>query len=105
MNPLIRSIICVTPETDDDYYSIELTAGQTLRVTLYAPGAVIVSRRFWMYDPTKAYVDRDGSRGSPATLEATAVVDGTHYVDVWLWMDDVDYDLTFEVSGPEDCAV
>jgi hypothetical protein len=86
--------------TDDDFYSIDLTTGQTITVTLDAPGTSGTLRRVWIYTPTKTEMGRYNGYGNPVVLERTAFMDGTHYVASRWWIDDVDYELTIEVTGP-----
>jgi len=86
--------------TDDDYYSIDLTTGQTITVTLDAPGTSGTLRRVWIYNPSNMEMGRYNGYGNPVVLERTAYMDGTHYVCSRWWIDDVDYNLTIEVTGP-----
>ncbi len=85
---------------DDDYYAIDLTSGQALTVTLDAPGTDGELRRMWILTPSGTEMGRYNGYGNPCSLERTAFTDGTHYVQVRWWMDDVDYELDFEVTGP-----
>jgi len=85
---------------DDDYYAIDLSIGQTLDVTLDAPGTEGTLRRMWIISPSGTEMGRYNGYGNPCSLERTAFMDGTHYVQVRWWVSDIDYELDFEITDP-----
>jgi hypothetical protein len=83
---------------DGDYFAVDLTTGQTLTVTVTE---VTTSQQLWrleIFRPGTSSATGDADTDNPKIESWTAQKDGTHYIEVRWWSDDVTYDLDIEVS-------
>jgi methionine-rich copper-binding protein CopC len=85
---------------DADYYTLDLTAGQTLTVTASEVTSFGGTRRMKIYSPGYYERTRHTSQDEPAVESWTATEDGPHYFMIQYWVDGVVYDLDIEVTGP-----
>jgi hypothetical protein len=82
---------------DKDHYWIDLTAGETLTVTLEAQGSA-GTRRIRIYDPQLAQVGYYNGTANPVTVEVQATQSGPHFIRVLFWADGLDYELDVSVE-------
>jgi len=83
---------------DLDYYSIDLTAGETLTVTAENLGAGVLEGGVYIYDPDNTRVARDYGTHNPLSTLWTAAEDGTYILLVSWPMGEVEYSMTVEVE-------
>ncbi len=84
---------------DADWYSIEMSAGETLTVTVdatFEPGDW-EHRRMRVIPPSGDSVTDSGTT-NPMTCQVTSATDGTAYFYVQFWEDDVTYTLDVELT-------
>jgi len=83
---------------DEDWYAFEASVGETLRVTLInEPVVGSQSRVFGLSDPAGSVAWSNATDDS-ITIGGVSTQTGIHYVSLQFWTDDVDYELTIEVS-------
>jgi hypothetical protein len=87
-------------KVDEDYYSLELTGGQTLTVTYAQTSTPEKLRRLTIYDEGERELLRRQESTSPTVGTLTIPSTGTYYIGFFFWNDDITYDLDIEVSGP-----
>lgn len=83
---------------DLDYYSVDLTAGETLTVTAENLGAGVLEGGVYIYDPDNTRVARDYGTHNPLSTLWTAAEDGTYILLVSWPMGEVEYSMTVEVE-------
>jgi hypothetical protein len=109
-NDFYDQAVAVTPDIlledligcayDGDYFAVDLTAGQTLTVTLAQDTPSSINRLLQIWEsPTQAVKEYRGS-ASPAVVAHTATEALTYVVRVHWWTDNIVYSLNLEVTGP-----
>jgi hypothetical protein len=83
---------------DLDYYSIDLTAGQTLTVTGENVSGEVFYGGVYILDPDYQTVIQDLGTDNPLSASWTAVVDGTYSFSVGWYVGEVEYSLNVEVE-------
>jgi hypothetical protein len=83
---------------DGDYFAVDLLTGQTLTVTITEVTSSSELRRLVLYGPNMVGVAGDTDHDNPKTEAWTAEQDGTHYIEIRWWGDDIIYDLDIEVT-------
>jgi hypothetical protein len=88
-------------DVDPDWFSIDLTAGQTLVVTATQTTDFETTRELIIYDPDiKTVADTlFEAEGVPTTRSWVAIGDGIHYFSIRWWVDGLIYDLDVDVNG------
>jgi hypothetical protein len=81
-------------DVDQDCYTIPMTAGQTLSLTLDAtmPEGAWAHRRVGLFPPSGEVARSEGTE-NPVALEVTSGTDGQAVIEVRFWADDVDYSM------------
>jgi hypothetical protein len=85
---------------DKDYFSIDLSAGETLVVTLDHETPPEADYRMTGYNAMKQERARYQGYAHSSSISMTVTADETHCVDVFFWPDNNTYSLNFEVTGP-----
>jgi hypothetical protein len=83
---------------DSDYFSIGLTAGQTLTITVTEDPATSVTRRVEIASATGSTYAGGAYDEGPVVVSWTAAQTGTHLIYVRWWADDIVYSLNVEVT-------
>jgi adhesin/invasin len=71
--------LCST--SDDDYFSISVVAGQTIKLSLTPPGAFLYNAT--LYTPSQSYVTTLYTYGNPAETTHVAAFTGSYFVRVY----------------------
>jgi hypothetical protein len=83
---------------DKDFFYIDVHSGHTLSVTL--TGAAGQTRRLYVHNPDRTLFAGVQNTVDPAIVSGIATQTGTHYIEIMYWVDDIDYELEIDVTGP-----
>lgn len=92
----------ISCDDDDDWYAIELTAGQLVDVTVNGPGPDIDVR---LTDSEGTIIDTSAAGGTNELVSVTAPEDGTYYVQVYMFTTDGvgTYTIGVDLVEPPEC--
>ncbi len=85
---------------DKDFFSIDLSAGQTLVVTLDCSNPTTELHRIVGYNAVEQERGYYQGYANPSSITLTATASETHYVEVFWWNNDMTYSLNFNITGP-----
>jgi len=85
--------------SDDDYYKIAVSSGQTVTVTMTPPSGSDFD--LYLYDTNQSSADSSsgGGSGETETVEGTASDSGYFYIDVFHWTESGNYSMTVTITG------